>query len=415
MNAPFNTNGGGDDGNVPKTVIPDSVVPHAHKLFVDMKKAMEPVMSVFEGPKTSSWIAEVMASAFGQPRAMLVSMETALLALHEHTLKQDVADVESVRAAVLEYQTGKHFQNFKKMVREKVVRGSPLEERLRRICLVMTITRNHWKSIIRSQPREPPLTHMTAGRDSAEVNGRANGGGVGPAQDRGGIKRKADDLPREGVEDRGKRLPRIVYDDDKGLDEVQTTTTDGVGKEELPRGSRGWGSLSALALRLGRNGAKEHPAKKGTPEGAAGAGPSQALNTSAEGRTKVTKEQSRRELVCFASGHGHCEWDGRVESLEATHPVFPVPMCQGCYKFYYKDEFLMDEDGSYMHCLCCGDGSNSMVMCDKCPWVFCTACIQQLAGSAYLDDLLRSPDDREWKCLSCDPAPVKAHIKLYGL
>jgi hypothetical protein len=124
-----------------------------------------------------------------------------------------------------------------------------------------------------------------------------------------------------------------------------------------------------------------------------------AAETTAGRVTNVAKKNGAGG-VCYARGHGHCDWDG-VGALK-IHPDLRVPICQGCYRFYHKEPFTRDEDGIFEHCRCCADGGARMYMCDVCPQIFCDKCVLNLGGPRYVKSMHECD---VWSCLMCAPPP----------
>ncbi|GAA57019.1 transcriptional regulator ATRX [Clonorchis sinensis] len=89
-----------------------------------------------------------------------------------------------------------------------------------------------------------------------------------------------------------------------------------------------------------------------------------------------------------------------------VHPVLRVITCKRCAKFYARQSFKQDGAGNDENCRWCGDGGD-LICCDTCSNAFCKRCIKRNLGRSALSDLEALGDDDVWKCVVCDPSPIR--------
>lgn len=86
-----------------------------------------------------------------------------------------------------------------------------------------------------------------------------------------------------------------------------------------------------------------------------------------------------------------------------VHPYLKTAICRQCHEFYHSDTFGVDEEGSQIYCIWCGEGGE-LIYCDKCDKAFCTDCIKRNFGKKVKDEILAMSN---WECLVCVPDMVK--------
>lgn len=91
------------------------------------------------------------------------------------------------------------------------------------------------------------------------------------------------------------------------------------------------------------------------------------------------------------------------------HPALGVVMCNHCRKKYSKVTWDKSADGNDDSCRWCTEGGN-IFLCDHCPSAFCQKCIKWNLGRKFVKEI---DDAASWKCLLCDPGPLKAARSLY--
>ncbi|OON13512.1 putative septum site-determining protein MinC, partial [Opisthorchis viverrini] len=89
-----------------------------------------------------------------------------------------------------------------------------------------------------------------------------------------------------------------------------------------------------------------------------------------------------------------------------VHPVLRVVTCKRCAKFYARQSFKQDGEGHDENCRWCGDGGD-LICCDTCSNAFCKRCIKRNLGRSALSELEALGDDDVWKCVVCDPSPIR--------
>jgi hypothetical protein len=331
----------------------------------------------------------------GVERAAVDAMEASLKLLHAMTRTLKHRDKEAVRTALAMYKTGELFQKFRKMVQEAGLVDSPLGERLRAILGRMAETRQHWKAIIRDLKLP-------------DVLGGGGGGEDGSGQD--GKKRRAEDAP--GGNGGGGRGGGGGMQDGKRARAEEASFGNGNGGGGGGGGGGGSGNAHSVKYKHaegmpggggggdggkggGGNATRGPPGKPpktsktpptpSTPStlasvpGCPGGHNVNAIDAGRGGREvggvmaspSLLSIQGTRTLpmepCCYARGHGHCHWDG--QSALKIHPTIKVPVCPGCYQFYFKDAFTYTDGddggcGSYDHCRCCADGGSELICCD---------------------------------------------------
>ncbi|EDQ91564.1 uncharacterized protein MONBRDRAFT_6446 [Monosiga brevicollis MX1] len=97
-----------------------------------------------------------------------------------------------------------------------------------------------------------------------------------------------------------------------------------------------------------------------------------------------------------------------------AHPVLECAVCPRC-EFGYSQHMLdgqlnvpLDAQGSHERCTWClqpyegtTDKDIELLMCDVCPRVFCTECLQANLGPAALEGMYAADP---WRCLCCEPS-----------
>ena len=81
------------------------------------------------------------------------------------------------------------------------------------------------------------------------------------------------------------------------------------------------------------------------------------------------------------------------------HPYLKTAVCRQCHEFYHSDTFGIDEEGSQIYCIWCGEGGE-LIYCDKCEKAFCTDCIKRNFGKKIKAEIL---EKSKWECLVCVP------------
>jgi hypothetical protein len=285
-----------------------------------------------------------------------------------------------LRAILQIHMTGQKFQAFKKLA--ITYQFSPLQDALKEIRAWMEDTRNHWKAVMRGEPLPAPRVAAAAaavptggggggsggGRGvKGEVKGEVKGGDAGSGQLRGPGGPKVSPIDgRDGAGGAagasaggrgGGRGTAAAGGGGRGGAGASVSGRRGAGASGSGRGGAGAGGRGgAGASGSGRGGA-------GASGGAAGGPKKRPAELSAEPRSN--KSQKKDAPRCYAAGHGHCNWDGKSH-LE-RHDVLKVPICHGCRAFWNNPScpFTTDEEGTYEHCRCCGDGNDDMFLCDN--------------------------------------------------
>ena len=91
------------------------------------------------------------------------------------------------------------------------------------------------------------------------------------------------------------------------------------------------------------------------------------------------------------------------------HPELGVLMCTKCYKSYGRGGWTKDGEGNDEYCRWCSEGGQ-IYLCDYCPQAFCNKCLRWNLGRKYLKKL---EDEDKWKCLKCDPSPLREQRAHY--
>lgn len=81
------------------------------------------------------------------------------------------------------------------------------------------------------------------------------------------------------------------------------------------------------------------------------------------------------------------------------HPYLKTAVCRQCHEFYHSDTFGVDDEGSQIYCIWCGEGGE-LIYCDKCEKAFCTDCIKRNFGKKVREKILAQSN---WECLVCKP------------
>ena len=84
-------------------------------------------------------------------------------------------------------------------------------------------------------------------------------------------------------------------------------------------------------------------------------------------------------------------------------------MCTKCYKSYGRGGWTKDGEGNDEYCRWCSEGGQ-IYLCDYCPQAFCNKCLRWNLGRKYLKKL---EDEDKWKCLKCDPSPLREQRAHY--
>ena len=81
------------------------------------------------------------------------------------------------------------------------------------------------------------------------------------------------------------------------------------------------------------------------------------------------------------------------------HPYLKTAVCRQCHEFYHSDTFGIDEEGSQIYCIWCGEGGE-LIYCDRCEKAFCTDCIKRNFGRKIKEEILTKS---KWECMVCIP------------
>ena len=112
------------------------------------------------------------------------------------------------------------------------------------------------------------------------------------------------------------------------------------------------------------------------------------------------------DVVCTACSK---QLNVREEGGVVGHPCLGVPLCLQCHSFYGDGRFSQGDDGYFEFCRWCANGGD-VLCCDKCPNVFCRACIGRNLGRRKLSQIEES---NNWECFLCNPEPVWSLRNLY--
>jgi len=119
---------------------------------------------------------------------------------------------------------------------------------------------------------------------------------------------------------------------------------------------------------------------------------------------QLVKKQVKCTVCNEQLNHTHV---GQIQ----RHPALGVVMCNDCRKKYSKViwDKKSEEDGNDDSCRWCTEGED-LFLCDECPSSFCHKCIKWNLGRKFVKQI---NDAEKWKCLLCDPSPLKASRSLY--
>ncbi|CAG0893768.1 unnamed protein product [Darwinula stevensoni] len=85
------------------------------------------------------------------------------------------------------------------------------------------------------------------------------------------------------------------------------------------------------------------------------------------------------------------------------HPTLKVLVCKKCLEYYGDGALSQDEDRTAKYCRWCADGGD-LILCTTCPNGFCMKCLKRNLGRTMLQKFRTA---EEWKCLVCEPYPLK--------
>ena len=85
------------------------------------------------------------------------------------------------------------------------------------------------------------------------------------------------------------------------------------------------------------------------------------------------------------------------------HPILKTVICRQCHEFYHSDVFELDEEGSEIYCVWCGEGGE-LIYCEKCEKAYCSDCIKRNFGKKKKDQIMM---DDNWRCFLCIPGSLK--------
>jgi len=97
----------------------------------------------------------------------------------------------------------------------------------------------------------------------------------------------------------------------------------------------------------------------------------------------------------------------------AVHPNILAPVCLACESNEELD-INAAEEGCDDTCVCCGEGTGALLLCDECPVAWCERCVETYGGGGRLGLAAALAAD-PWSCLICDPkkplAPLEASLQ----
>ena len=68
------------------------------------------------------------------------------------------------------------------------------------------------------------------------------------------------------------------------------------------------------------------------------------------------------------------------------HPYLKTGVCRQCHEFYHSDTFQIDDEGSEIFCIWCGEGGK-LSYCDKCEKAFCSDCLKRNFGRKVKNEI----------------------------
>ena len=125
----------------------------------------------------------------------------------------------------------------------------------------------------------------------------------------------------------------------------------------------------------------------------------------------IVPMDTREPIECTACGDDALTDDASIQT--PTHPDIPgCPLCSDCHDRVIDPSTytIASDDGKEEQCRWCGKGGN-LIVCDDCPRVFCSECIERNLGKDAQKDLFSDDADYAWRCYCCDPSQV-AHLNL---
>ena len=90
------------------------------------------------------------------------------------------------------------------------------------------------------------------------------------------------------------------------------------------------------------------------------------------------------------------------------HPYLKTAICRQCHEFYHSDAFDIDDEGSQIFCVWCGEGGE-LIYCDRCEKAFCTDCIKRNFGKKVKNEIMNKSS---WDCFICVSGPTENLKKL---
>lgn len=93
------------------------------------------------------------------------------------------------------------------------------------------------------------------------------------------------------------------------------------------------------------------------------------------------------------------------------HPYLKTAVCRQCHEFYHSDTFGIDDEGSQIYCVWCGEGGE-LIYCDKCEKAFCAECIKRNFGKKVKEKIL---GDNNWECFLCDNKDTEKLQNIAGM
>ena len=118
------------------------------------------------------------------------------------------------------------------------------------------------------------------------------------------------------------------------------------------------------------------------------------MTQTAKMRDKKSKRRKKKTLCCTA-GQCRAALEGPHEAH--VHPRLGVVVCERCLTVSLAPDGWMGQDGSEDFCTWCGEGHESLFLCDKCPRVFCADCVRFNLG----EDALKAIEESDGELLAC--------------
>jgi hypothetical protein len=138
--------------------------------------------------------------------------------------------------------------------------------------------------------------------------------------------------------------------------------------------------------------------------------PFQAVSSASKDRTTAYCTIAESDILAMSTAK-KCTACHAVLTKEIIHPLLYVPICTNCDFQYQSGEFTI-ENGNEIFCRFCGEGEDSLLLCDSCPKSFCCRCIGNALGMNELRRI-QSLSDR-WHCLVCSPQPLQDLYEKHG-